>query len=72
MASELKELIKSAKSQKWEIVVSNGGHLKWISPLGKVIFTSLTPSDRRAMSNIKRDLKSAGLIIFDKKERRKR
>lgn len=72
MASELKMLIKSAEKQHWKIVVSNGGHLKWVSPTGKVVFTSLTPSDQRALSNMKRDLKSAGLIIFDKKERRKR
>jgi hypothetical protein len=72
MASELNSLKKLAEAQEWKIVVSNGGHLKWMSPTGKVVFTSITPSDHRAMSNIRRDLKSAGLIIFDKKERRKR
>jgi hypothetical protein len=72
MASELNSLKKLAEAQEWKIVVSNGGHLKWMSPTGKVVFTSITPSDHRALSNIRRDLKSAGLIIFDKKERRKR
>jgi hypothetical protein len=72
MASELNSLKKLAEAQEWKIVVSNGGHLKWVSPTGKVVFTSITPSDRRALNNMKRDLKLAGLIIFDKKERRKR
>jgi hypothetical protein len=72
MASEINSLIKVAEAQEWKVVVSNGGHLKWLSPTGKVVFTSITPSDHRALSNIRSNLKSAGLVIFDKKERRKR
>lgn len=70
MASEITTLIKVAEAQKWKVVVSNGGHLKWVSPVGKVVFTSISPSDHRALNNMRRDLKSAGLIIFSKKERR--
>jgi hypothetical protein len=51
--------------------VSNGGHLKWIAPNGKVVFTSSTPSDGRALKNIQSNLKAAGLIIVKKNGRLK-
>jgi hypothetical protein len=50
---------------------SNGGHVKWLAPNGKVVFTSSTPSDNRALKNIQSNLKAAGLIIVKKNERSK-
>lgn len=69
-SKELKVLQKEALIQGWSVSLSNGNHLKWVAPNGKVIFTSKTPSDARAIDNIKRDLKSAGLVLV-KKNRRK-
>lgn len=48
-----------------------GGHYKWLAPNGKLFFTSQTPSDHRALQNIKRDLRVNGFIFTPKKERRK-
>ena len=67
---ELRVLEKQAINQGWRVSYSNGGHLKWIAPNGKVVFTSATPSDGRAIANITSNLKAAGLVIV-KKNRRK-
>ena len=69
-SKDLKTLQKEAVSQGWVVNLSNGNHIKWIAPNGKVVFTSNTPSDKRALENMKRDLKSAGLVLI-KKNRRK-
>ena len=67
---ELKSLLELATQQGWQVERRNSNHYKLIAPNGKVVFTSSTPSDNRAILNIKRDLKSAGLVIVKKNERR--
>jgi predicted RNA binding protein YcfA (HicA-like mRNA interferase family) len=69
---ELNELIKQAEQQGWNVCRTNGNHMKWVSPLGGVVFTSSTPSDARAMKNIKRDLRVNGFIEITRKTKRKR
>jgi hypothetical protein len=71
MIKELKLLLELASDQGWQIEKRNNNHYKLIAPNGKVVFTSSTPSDRRAIENIKRDLRSGGLVIIRKNERRK-
>jgi len=68
---ELRSLLELATQQGWKIERRNTNHYKLVAPNGKVVFTSSTPSDRRAIENIKRDLRSGGLIIIKKNERRK-
>jgi predicted RNA binding protein YcfA (HicA-like mRNA interferase family) len=63
---ELKVLEKQALNQGWRVLHSKGGHIKWVAPNGKIVFTSATPSDNRAIKNIQSNLKSAGLIIVKK------
>jgi hypothetical protein len=60
MSKDLKQLMKTAKKQGWEIKVTGGGHLKWISPESGFVFSALTPSDRRAIQNIVHQLKIRG------------
>ena len=64
-------LEKQAINQGWRVSQSNGGHVKWLAPNGKVVFTSSTPSDNRALKNIQSNLKAAGLVIVKKNERNK-
>lgn len=67
---ELTELIKEATNQGWIVMLTKGSHYKWISPFGGFFFSGSTPSDHRALKNIKRDLKNNGFITITKKERR--
>jgi hypothetical protein len=68
---ELSSLIKQAKEQGWEVELTNGGHFKWRSPLGRFFFSAQTPSDIRALKNIKRDLRNNGFIELTRKKDRR-
>lgn len=67
---ELNKLFKIVLEQGWTIELSHNNHYKLYAPNGKVVFVSSTPSDHRALQNIKRDLRANGLVIV-KKNRRK-
>lgn len=54
---ELKQLREEAEDRGWKITKTNGGHLKWTAPKGGFIYTALTPSDRRAVKNIRAMMK---------------
>lgn len=60
---DVRALLKLARRQGWR-VLTNGNHFKWYSPDGKtLIVTANTPSDRRALMNMTRDLRRAGLVL---------
>lgn len=59
---ELKTLIDEASHQGWEITITNSNHLRWRTPLGATVFTSYSPSDRKALYRIRKDLKLNGFI----------
>lgn len=71
-SKELSVLIKQAREQGWKVASTNGGHYKWLSPLGGFFFTAATPSDHRALKNIKRDLRINGFIEITRKQKRSR
>jgi hypothetical protein len=58
-------LIRLAIAQGWSVVQRRNAHLKWIAPTGFVYFSAFTPSDNRAIKNIRADLKRAGLRVDD-------
>lgn len=61
---ELQTLIKQAKKQGWDVNKTRAGKYKWTPPQkvgGLPYFSSLTPSDRRAIHNITADLRKRGL-----------
>jgi hypothetical protein len=58
---EFKELLDAAKGQGWQVIVRTNNHLAWVSPAGPKVFSSRTPSDHRAIKNLKRDLKNNGM-----------
>jgi hypothetical protein len=68
---EINTLIKQAEEQGWTVNLTGGGHYKWVSTLGAVVFTSQTPSDKRALANIKRDLRTRGFVELTKKKKRR-
>jgi hypothetical protein len=62
----LTQLMQEAKTQGWTIERRKNGHLKWVSPMGYVVFTSFTPSDPRAINNVIQDLRVGGFIHIKK------
>lgn len=59
---ELTALIRVARKQGWTVEKTRAGKYKWTSPKGGLpYFSSLTPSDRRAIHNITGDLRKRGL-----------
>lgn len=68
---ELSSLVKQATEQGWVVELTNGGHVKWQSPMGRFFFSAQTPSDIRALKNIKRDLRNNGFIELTRKKNRR-
>jgi len=63
---DLNKLIKEAQRHGWVVIQTQGGHLKWMSPVGVTMFSSYSPSDINAINRIKKDLIVNG-FIFRKK-----
>jgi hypothetical protein len=58
MQKHERELRKIAKAIGASLERTNGGHFR-LAGEGWMVFTSSTPSDRRGMQNVKRDIRSA-------------
>jgi predicted RNA binding protein YcfA (HicA-like mRNA interferase family) len=53
---ELKKLLEEAEGYGWVFTKGNR-HIKGRHPTGKTTTISISPSDRRALMNIKKDLR---------------
>lgn len=60
---DLAALIEIAEAQGWVVTKRNNNHLKWLAPSGFVYWSASTPSDGRALLNIKSTLRRAGLEL---------
>jgi predicted RNA binding protein YcfA (HicA-like mRNA interferase family) len=61
---DLKSLRKLAIKQGWRVETTRGGHIKWYPVHGtEFVVTSSTPSDYRAIRNIRSMLKRYGLVL---------
>jgi len=67
---ELKSLFKEIENQGGRVLRTRNNHYKVICSNGNIVFISSTPSDNRALENIKHDLRASGIEII-KKNRRK-
>lgn len=55
---DISELLRKLRRAGYEVVISRGGHYKLTHSLMMgAVFTSLTPSDRRAIRNVEAMLK---------------
>lgn len=63
MKKDLKEIVKVARKQGWEVTHTRNQHLRFRSPDGALVFSPSTPSDHRAIKNKIADLRRAGLEI---------
>lgn len=67
---EIAKLSQLAINQGWKVERNKNNHLKFLAPNGNIVFVSSTPSDHRALENIKRDLRVNGLVMVKKKRRK--
>jgi hypothetical protein len=54
-------MLKEAADQGFEVGQTRNGHIKVLSPSGKQIISSGTPSDFRGFYNMRAELRRAGL-----------
>lgn len=60
----VRDLYDLAREHGWTVEISNGNHLRWIDPDGNVVsHTSSTPSDWRAVKNLRKQLRAGGLPV---------
>lgn len=63
LPKEWRDLIAEATRQGWQIELTGSNHLRWRSPEGKPVFSASTPSDHRAIKNIRSMLRRNGLRL---------
>lgn len=63
MKKQIRELIRVARRQGWEVTTTNGSHLRWRGPDGGLVFTPSTPSDWRSIKNMTAQLRKEGLKV---------
>jgi len=62
MPREQRDYAEAALARGWRITRTRSGHWCWLAPRGKsVIFSAGTPSDWRAVANLRARLRRAGL-----------
>jgi hypothetical protein len=66
---ELRSLLKEVENQGAQVSRAKNNHYKVVCSNGNVVFISSTPSDNRALENIKRDLRANGIAIIRKNRR---
>lgn len=69
---DLRDLIACAESQDWTITRTANDHYRWRGPQGQLVFSASTPSDRRAIKNLRALLRREGLTLPDDQNRKKK
>lgn len=64
---DISQLVNKAIKQGWSVTVTNDTHLKWVSPTGDILFSSMTPRHPVTIKKIRKDLRMRGFIEFRKK-----
>lgn len=62
-AADLKPIVKHAERAGWTVEITGGGHLRWRSPTGALVFSSSTPNCPFASKKIRACLRRHGLDI---------
>lgn len=63
MKKEFRALRIVAEAQGWTVTLTRNNHLAWRSPTGALVISSFTPSDKRAILNLRAFLRRNGLIL---------
>jgi predicted RNA-binding protein (virulence factor B family) len=67
---DISALVLKAQRQGWDITVTNNTHLKWVSPSGETMFSSMTPRSPTAIIKIKKDLRLRGFLEVKQTKRK--
>jgi predicted RNA binding protein YcfA (HicA-like mRNA interferase family) len=57
MSKDVKSLVKEAAARGWQATTTRNGHLRLTHPHGGLVFIAGTPSDHRAMTNMRCEIK---------------
>lgn len=57
-----KPIVEHARAHGWELTRTRGGHLRLRSPHGATVLFGCSPSDHRAVRNLRADLRRNGLV----------
>lgn len=61
MKKQLKQILKEAKKQGWQVSYTKNGHMCLKSPTGgQPIYTASTPSDHRGLKNLVAHMRRQG------------
>lgn len=58
---QMRKVYKALKDQGWTWETTGGGHLKFTSPEGEIVFASATPRSARSFKDFVCDLRRRGL-----------
>lgn len=59
MQKQTKQFLQEVEADGWSWELRRSGHLKLTGPSGEIAFAAATPSDRRALQNIRSDMRRA-------------
>ena len=62
-ARDVRDLRRVVVEQGWVVETRRSGHLAWKPPKGSPYFSSATPSDHRALMNLKAALRRLGAAV---------
>jgi predicted RNA binding protein YcfA (HicA-like mRNA interferase family) len=59
MRHDLERLLRQASACGWQVARTRGGHWRLLHPSGGIVVMSSTPGDRRALLNMRAQLRRA-------------
>jgi predicted RNA binding protein YcfA (HicA-like mRNA interferase family) len=60
MRHDLRQLLRAAEARGWRVELTRrGGHVRLTHPDGTIVVTGSTPSDHRALANLKAQMRRA-------------
>ena len=57
MPKDLRQFLRSIEDEGWNWHFRRSGHLRLDGPNGEVVFTGGTPTDKRAVKNLRSDMR---------------
>ena len=59
MKHDLERLLRQASASGWRVARTRGGHWRLLYPNGGIVVLSSTPSDHRALRNVRAQMRRA-------------
>lgn len=65
---QVRTLIEWAEKHGWKVQITNGNHLQFYHAMAGMVFSSFSPSDRRAYLNARADMRRKMIEVGFNKE----